>query len=365
MAGHVEDPMAMQYIGVYPYPIAPWPLAGSEDAPKDIDILNIRDDNQELDLASEVKSKLQISRPNGLRSFPSTLLWDEQGLDGFDAMTADKARLLENHVDDIAMSLLPGTILIEIGAGSPTKTRLLLEAMESHHKIVDYYALDMDRGKLEKTLKNLDPARFNYVRCHGLLGTYDDGRRWIAKYENKQRPVCVLSLAASVSDFGREEATAFWRQWSDLLTVNNKFNSNNARVILDIEHCKESDRVVDGSASNDQLVHKAIDKAIARLGSTAFEPSEWTVKGEWDAAGKTYTQYLVPHEDLKFEDIQLTAGEKIFLSHSHKYNEDKTEQFLQGSNLKVVQRYMSDDGSYGRSMSSRRVYNTQSQVTKS
>ncbi|KAK4502320.1 hypothetical protein PRZ48_005745 [Zasmidium cellare] len=350
MADHVEDTMQMQYIGTYPYHIAPWPLAGTADAPKDIDIIDIRSNKDEQDLVHDLKEKLQLQGDRGRhRGFPVTLLDAQQELRCFEERTSAETRLLEEHADDIAMSLLPGTIIIDIGFGSLHQTKSLLEAFESHHKIIDYYALGENWDGLQRALKNLEPGRFNYVRCHGLLGTPQDGRTWVAKYENKQRPVCVLSLGSTFSSISREDIDGFWRQWSQLLTVNNKFNSNNARIIVGLEGCKEStgDTNDDRESFDEQDVRRTLINANDQLGSKAFEPSEWSMKGEWDAASKSYANYLVPQKDVTLKDVKLKAGEKILVARSYKYSDEDTEEMLRNSNLKELQRYNANDGRYG------------------
>lgn len=360
MAEHVEDSMAMQYIGTFPYPIAPWPLAGTKDAPQELEILNIRRNDQNLDMACEIKSRLRDRNNNGLRSLPSALLWTERVSKHLEKRTAVQTFLMERHVDEIAMSLMPGTILVDTDSSSPSTSRLLIEAIESHHKIVDYFALGLDRNHLERVMKDLDPTRFNYVRCHGLLGSQEDGRAWVAKYENKQRPVCVLSLGSTITINARDETIAFWRAWSDLLTVNNKFNSNNARVILGLDCSKNSDgrhqarqhqRLID-----EDLLHDVLENASLQLGSKVFEASEWSLQDQFEEGGKTHTQYLVPQDDVKLDDIQIKAGEKIVLAQNHKYSAEERETLLRESNLKELQRYTTDDGSFGMMSKSSRCF---------
>jgi uncharacterized SAM-dependent methyltransferase len=76
------------------------------------------------------------------------------------------------------------------------KVNLLLEAIERTGKNIDYYALDLSRKELERTLAQL-PA-YKHVRSHGLWGTYDDGREWLKHSSNIRRQKCVLSLGSSI-----------------------------------------------------------------------------------------------------------------------------------------------------------------------
>lgn len=78
------------------------------------------------------------------------------------------------------------------------KVNLLLQALESAAKDIDYYALDLDRKELERTLSEL-PA-YSHVRSHGLWGTYDDGREWLKDPSTLQRQKCVISLGSSIGE---------------------------------------------------------------------------------------------------------------------------------------------------------------------
>lgn len=73
---------------------------------------------------------------------------------------------------------------------------LLLEAFERAGKEIDYYALDLSRLELERTLAQL-PV-YKHVKSHGLWGTYDDGREWLKRPANIRRQKCVVSLGSSI-----------------------------------------------------------------------------------------------------------------------------------------------------------------------
>lgn len=73
---------------------------------------------------------------------------------------------------------------------------LLLQAFEEAGKQVDYYALDLSRDELERTLAEL--PEFRHVAAHGLLGTYDDGMEWLR--EAGDRPKCILFMGSSIGE---------------------------------------------------------------------------------------------------------------------------------------------------------------------
>jgi len=76
------------------------------------------------------------------------------------------------------------------------KVSILLEALDSAGKDIDYYALDLSLKELYRTLEQV--PEFKHVRCHGLHGTYDDGLDWLKTPENLPRPKCVMSLGSSI-----------------------------------------------------------------------------------------------------------------------------------------------------------------------
>lgn len=76
------------------------------------------------------------------------------------------------------------------------KVCLLLQALEDQAKPVDYYALDLSQRELERTLAHVPD--FQHVSCHGLLGTYDDGREWLKRPGVLERPKCILHIGSSI-----------------------------------------------------------------------------------------------------------------------------------------------------------------------
>lgn len=76
------------------------------------------------------------------------------------------------------------------------KICLLLQALDDAGKDVDYYALDLSREELERTLAQL--PTFKHVKCHGLLGTYDDGREWLKQSSRGTKPKCIASMGSSL-----------------------------------------------------------------------------------------------------------------------------------------------------------------------
>lgn len=76
------------------------------------------------------------------------------------------------------------------------KISLLLDAVERLGKSIDYYALDLSEEELERTL--LQVPEYQHVRCHGLWGTYDDGKDWLKQFADSDRAITIMHLGSSI-----------------------------------------------------------------------------------------------------------------------------------------------------------------------
>lgn len=81
-----------------------------------------------------------------------------------------------------------------------------MQAFEDLKKPIQYFALDLSREELERTLAQV--PSFKYVSCHGLLGTYDDGREWLKNPSIVGRSKCIMHLGSSIGELPRGDAGA-------------------------------------------------------------------------------------------------------------------------------------------------------------
>ncbi|KAJ3116728.1 hypothetical protein HK100_000995, partial [Physocladia obscura] len=154
-----------------------------------------------------------------IRSIPTLVLYDDEGLEIYDQityvdeyyLTNAEMQILKDEGDEIVNACVgDGGVLIELGVGSMRKTKYLLDAIVKQKKRVTYYALDLSAQSLSSSL---EPLAFNYptVSFIGLLGTYDDSLSYI--HTNIPRPRgstrTLLWLGSSIGNYTREEAATF------------------------------------------------------------------------------------------------------------------------------------------------------------
>ena len=364
MADEVET---MQYIGRHPFPIASWPLERRKSENYNTDIRDIRQERNSLDLATALRSGLHNPDENGQRSFPEVLLSNGPGWRHFEETTQSpeanlkdaESDLLQAHGTDLAAVIAAGTILLELGAGDIRKTTFLLEAIESQHKIVDYYALNLSKDELESFLQEMNPGRFKYISCHGLVGTQVDARAWATQYENKQRPISVLSMGSRFDGMTRTGASEFWKEWSNALRKN--ADKRDCHIIIGIDSCKDGERISkkynDAEGRNVGLILSVLNSANQQLDDRVFDREDWTQQSEWESEAGRYALYLVPNGDIDFEGTTLKKDEKVLVAHSHRYDDAEKQRVWQDSQLEELRRYSNADESYGLHVLSLRQHN--------
>ncbi|EGN98544.1 hypothetical protein SERLA73DRAFT_183605 [Serpula lacrymans var. lacrymans S7.3] len=156
------------------------------------------------DIVNEIISG--ISQPSGQRRLPTLLLYDERGLKLYDDITTEapeyylfgaEEEILANNADDIigamhraAGEVVPGEVVLELGAGALRKTSHILAGLSRTVSAstvpapITYYALDLEKRELERTLDQLansdvGAALSGKVDIKGMLGTYDGGLKFV------------------------------------------------------------------------------------------------------------------------------------------------------------------------------------------
>eukprot|EP00775_Hariotina_reticulata_P003031 gene3031-3311_t len=129
-----------------------------------------------------------------LKSLPTELLYDTVGLQLFEQvtsipeyyLTAAEADILATHGPDIVKScgITDGSMLLELGAGSMRKTRLLLEAVVAAGlQGISFCALDLCPKSLAGALQSLQGVFKGRIGLVGLVGTYEQGLEYIQQQQ--------------------------------------------------------------------------------------------------------------------------------------------------------------------------------------
>lgn len=156
----------------------------------------------------------------GLSSEPKRLLpkyfYDELGSQLFDAicllpeyyLTRAENEIIERYAEEIVASVEGSKTLLEMGSGSASKTRLIIEALLNEQDDLLFIPVDISASALDNSSRILLQS-FPRLRIEAYAADYFDG---LAELTRKQRGrTLALFLGSNISNFGRDEAPAFLR----------------------------------------------------------------------------------------------------------------------------------------------------------
>ncbi|KAM4058983.1 histidine-specific methyltransferase, SAM-dependent domain-containing protein [Hirsutella rhossiliensis] len=321
----------------------PAPLAKKQPPPppQPLDIIDIRDGREScFNLKDEVASML--NPVHGPRKLPTLLLYDEKGLQMFEEityldeyyLTNYEIELLKQSAAELASKIPAGAVVVELGSGNLRKVCLLLQALEDQAKPVDYYALDLSQRELERTLAHVPD--FRHVACHGLLGTYDDGREWLKQPRILERPKCILHIGSSIGNFHRDDAADFLQGFSQLLRPERDV------MIVGVDSCCDPDKVYRAYNDSLGLTHEFYLNGLAHAneiyGEQVFRVDEWKVVGEYvyDRDGGRHQAFLTPLRDMTVLGAALDPHERIQIEQSLKYSKHGSDKLWKQAGLSEV-----------------------------
>jgi L-histidine Nalpha-methyltransferase len=171
------------------------------------------------DMAAEVRDGL--SRPVQ-KELPSKYLYDEIGSALFEVicllpeygLSRAGARLLRLYAPEIVEKLPSPVIVAELGSGSGSKTRWVLEALAARQP-VKYFPIDISRTALSRCWQEL--GHLDSVSVVGFERAYLDGLLEVAVRRESGERVLVLFLGSTIGNFDRPAGEKFLRQVRNIL----------------------------------------------------------------------------------------------------------------------------------------------------
>ena len=165
-------------------------------------------------LADAVRAGL--SQP-GQKELPCSLLYDELGSTLFQAITLlpeygvtrAEMRLFRRHAAEMG-ALLPNVETVaELGSGDGSKARMLLGSLTKGSR-TKYCAIDISERALADCAREV--RDMPGVEFHPLNFSYSEGLRRLRELRNPGKPMVVLFLGSTISNFHRHESLAFMRE---------------------------------------------------------------------------------------------------------------------------------------------------------
>lgn len=206
---------------------------------------------------------------------------------------------------------------------------ILLQACERAGKDIQYYALDLSKPELERTLAAVEGV-YSHIECRGLLGTYDDGLAWLKQIDNIKKPKCILWMGSSIGNLDRTEAATFLKGFSEVLGEQDS-------MLIGVDACQDKDKVYnaynDKRGKTHEFILNGLSHASRLAGAEIFVKDDWKVIGEYDEEAGRHQAFLTPVKNVMVEETPIRAGERVRIEESYKYSPLQTKNLWQAAGL--------------------------------
>jgi len=279
------------------------------------------------DLAADVRAGLNKTSQKEL---PSKYLYDEVGSALFEVicllpeygLSRAGARLLKRHADEMIDRLPSPVAVAELGSGSGTKTRWILEAL-SRRQPVTYYPIDISRTALSRCWQEL--GRIDSVSVVGFERAYLDGLLDVASRRNAGERLLVLFLGSTIGNFDRPAGEQFLREVrqilhpGDALLLSTDLEKSVSQLLLAYD-----DPAGVTAAFNSNLLAR-----INRELDADFDLNYFRHEARWNETERRIEMHLrstrTQTVDIRGAGLKVNfiEGETIWTESSHKYRCDE------------------------------------------
>jgi L-histidine N-alpha-methyltransferase len=307
---------------------------------------NLIEGRQDRDLsafARDVKAGL-TSSPKRL---PCRYFYDREGSLLFEAICRQpeyylpraERESLQAAAAEIAACCPPGSILIELGSGSATKTRILIQALLTRQESLRYIPIDISRAMLEESSQGL-LRDFPALDVTAVACEYQEG---LASLNGQaDGPKLILWLGSNIGNLNRSEAAGFLGRIGALMSPAD-------RLLVTIDLRKERavlERAYDDSQGVTARFNLNLLARINRELGGRFDVEAFRHCACYNEEAGRIEMYLVssrsqcvPIDDLEIE-IPFTAGEAIHTEDSYKYSPLEIDAVAAAANLRHERQWL-------------------------
>lgn len=230
--------------------------------------------------------------------------------------------------------------VIELGAGTATKTGILLTAAVRQQGAVTYYAIDVSESALEAAKQNIE-ENIPGVSVETRVADYTDGLGAIDADSTRK---LVLYIGSSIGNF--EPAAAM----EVLRGVRRQLRPGD-RLLLGADMAKDLPTLLaayDDAKGVTAAFNRNVLLRINRELGANFHPQCFRHKVRWNGEASRIEMHL---ESLIRQTVDIPAlglevafkrGETIHTENSYKFTPDVLQNFMVRSGFKVQQRWMDD-----------------------
>ncbi len=277
------------------------------------------------------------------KRLPCWLLYDEIGSTLFEQitelpeyyLTRTERSILERYAGEIVEQAGPSLTLVELGAGTASKTRILIEELLQRQSRALFYPIDVSPSALDEAMRQLG-RQFPSLRVNPIVADYTGGVAALGRISGRK---LVLYIGSSIGNFEPADAIRLLRRLRQTLRAGDA-------LLLGADFAK-SPKILLPAYDDAQGVTASFSKnMLARLNrelEADFNLDLFRHIALWNRRDSRMEIYLesraaqavfLPELDM---DVSFAAGERIHTENSYKYSDAMINHILRQSGFTLEQ----------------------------
>jgi dimethylhistidine N-methyltransferase len=282
------------------------------------------------------------------KSLPSKLFYDAPGSALFEEitrlpeyyLTRTELEILRERSNEIAQAAGVNISVVELGAGTATKTSTLLRALARKQIRTPYFPVDISPSALAKAkiqVKSQCPAAY----VNPVVADFSEGFDFL---ENIRGRKLVLYLGSSIGNFDPEEAVA-------LLAAVRKELKRGDSLLLGTDLAKDPAILIpaydDATGITAEFNKNILQRLNRELGAN-FDMDAFRHIALWNATESRIEMHLesLHRQSVEFDLLQsridLATGERIHTENSYKYTLSRVRRMLGSAGFALNQSWLDD-----------------------
>jgi dimethylhistidine N-methyltransferase len=274
---------------------------------------------------------------------PAKLFYDEAGSALFEQitelpeyyLTRTERGIFDSFAGEMLEAAGPSLTLVELGAGTATKTCILIEELLQRQTRALFYPIDVSPSALQEAAKQL-ACQFPQLRVNPIVADYTGGVEALNRISGRK---LVLYIGSSIGNFEPDDSVRMLRR------IRRSLRSGDA-LLLGADFAK-SPKILVPAYDDAQGVTAAFNKnVLVRLNrelDSDFDLDAFRHVALWNKRCSRMEMHLESVREQQVflpvigMDIKFDAGERIHTENSYKYTMDMIEAILRESGFKLEQ----------------------------
>ena len=256
-------------------------------------------------------------------------------------LTRTEGALLEALAPRLMLELAPVDI-VELGAGSSSKTRRLLDARNGLRDPIRYVPIDVDELTVEAAAARLI-ADYPFLHVHAVVGDFERHLEHVPSSAGRR---LVLFLGSTIGNLDPPARQQLLTQIRSLL------RAPQDRFLLGLDLVKDKvllEAAYDDASGVTRAFNRNILEVVNRGVDGDFRPEAFRHVAFFNEAESRIEMHLVPEsaQDVKLRrlglDIRVSPEESIWTESCYKFTRGRAQAMLDGAGLRLERWHVDPD----------------------